>query len=217
METTFPATGVPRELPIVGGHLALDFANTVDDPDGTARYDHAGTFPELVAWSVRIGILQPDQAATLLASGTEHPRASSAALQKAHALRSLLIEMFSTVAIINSGELAAGAVLDARWHDLRSYVTDAMAHSELVPDDHKYELDWPVIMRLDSMLWPIAVAAVQLLTSPQLARVKKCAGCPWVFLDQSKNLSRRWCAMEDCGTHEKIVRYVARRAARKRA
>ncbi len=217
METTFPATGVPRELPIVGGHVALDFANTVDDPDGKARYDHAGTFPELVAWSVRIGILQPDQAATLLASGTEHPRARSAALQKAHALRSLLIETFSTVAMINSGELAAGAVLDARWHDLRSYVTDAMAHSELVPDDHKYELDWPVIMRLDSMLWPIAVAAVQLLTNPQLARVKKCAGCPWVFLDQSKNLSRRWCAMEDCGTHEKIVRYVARRAARKRA
>jgi predicted RNA-binding Zn ribbon-like protein len=212
-----PATGIPRNLPVVGGHLALDFANTVDDPDGTARYDHAGTFPELVGWSVRIGILHPDKAATLLASGTEHPRARAAALQKAHALRSLLIETFSTVAMINSGELAPGAVLDARWHDLRSYVTDAMAHSELVPGDHKYELDWPVIMRLDSMLWPIAVAAVQLLTSPQLARVKKCAGCPWVFLDQSKNLSRRWCAMEDCGTHEKIVRYVARRAARKRA
>ncbi len=217
METTFPATGVPRELPIVGGHLALDFANTVDDPDGTARYDHAGTFPELVAWSVRLGILQPAEATTLLASGMDHPRARSAALKRARALRSILIETFSTAAMINSGELAAGAVLDARWHDLRSYVTDAMAHSELVPDDHKYELDWPVIMRLDSMLWPIAVAAVQLLTNPQLARVKKCAGCPWVFLDQSKNLSRRWCAMEDCGTHEKIVRYVARRAARKRA
>jgi predicted RNA-binding Zn ribbon-like protein len=220
METTFPATGVPRELPIVGGHLALDFANTVDDPEGMARYDHAGTFPELVAWSVRLGILQTDEATTLLASGMDHPRARSAALKRAHALRGILIETFSTAATINSGEVgkaAAGAVLDAQWHDLRSYVTDAMAHSELVSHDHKYQLDWPVITRLDSMLWPIAMAAVQLLTSPQIARVKKCAGCPWVFLDQSKNLSRRWCAMQDCGTHEKIVRYVARRAARKRA
>ena len=119
--------------------------------------------------------------------------------------------------MINSGELAAGAVLDARWHDLRSYITDAMAHSELVLDDHKYQLHWPVIMRLDSMLWPVAVAAVELLTSPQLSRVKKCAGCPWVFLDQSKNLSRRWCVMQGCGTHEKMVRYVARRAAKNRA
>ena len=60
-------------------------------------------------------------------------------------------------------------------------------------------------------------AAGELLTSPQLSRLKKCAGCPWVFLDQSKNLSRRWCAMDDCGTHEKILRYVARRAARRRS
>ena len=35
----------PRELPIVGGNLALDFANTVDDPDGPERHDHAGTYP----------------------------------------------------------------------------------------------------------------------------------------------------------------------------
>jgi len=218
METMSQSTtSAPRQLPIVGGHLALDFANTVDDPDGTARYDHAGTFPELVAWSVRLGILQTDEATTLLASGMDHPRARSAALKRAHALRSILIETFSTAAMINSGELAAGAVLDARWHDLRSYVTDAMAHSELVPDEHAYQLNWPMITRLDAMLWPITVAAVQLLTSPQLARVKKCAGCPWLFLDQSKNFSRRWCAMSDCGTHEKIVRYVARRAARKRA
>jgi len=217
METTSRATDVPRELPIVGGHLALDFANTVDDPDGRARYDHAGTFPELVAWSTRIGILQGDEAATLLASGMDHPRARSAAIKRAHVLRSILIETFSTAAMINGGELAAGAGIDARWPDLRSYVTDAVAHSELMPGDHEYQLSWPVTMRLDAMLWPIAVAAVELLTSPQLARVKKCAGCPWVFLDQSMNQSRRWCAMEDCGTHEKIVRYVARRAARKRA
>ena len=225
METTSRTTGVPRELPIVGGHLALDFANTVDDPAGAERYDHAGSFPELVGWSVRIGILQPDEAATLLASSADHPRARSAALKRAHALRSILIETFSTAAMINSGELAANAGLDSRWRDLRSYVTDAMAHAELelCPElvegrsQIENQLSWPVIMRLDAMLWPISLAAVQLLTSPQLARVKKCAGCPWVFLDQSKNLSRRWCAMQDCGTHQKIVRYVARRAARKQA
>jgi predicted RNA-binding Zn ribbon-like protein len=67
------------------------------------------------------------------------------------------------------------------------------------------------------LLWPIALSALELLTSPQLIRVKKCAGCPWVFLDQSKNLSRRWCAMDDCGTHEKIRRYVSRRAAKKQS
>jgi predicted RNA-binding Zn ribbon-like protein len=65
------------------------------------------------------------------------------------------------------------------------------------------------------MLWPVAHAAAALLTGPDVYRVKQCAGCPWLFLDRSRNGSRRWCAMTDCGTNEKIRRYVARRAARR--
>jgi predicted RNA-binding Zn ribbon-like protein len=119
--------------------------------------------------------------------------------------------------MINSGEVssAAGVMPPTLWADLRRFVTEAQAHAQLAPADHGYELTWPVTARLDALLWPIALAALELLTSPQLARVKKCAGCPWVFVDQSKNLSRRWCAMNDCGTHEKIRRYVSRRAAKK--
>jgi predicted RNA-binding Zn ribbon-like protein len=64
-------------------------------------------------------------------------------------------------------------------------------------------------------LWPVVYGAAELLTAADLSRVKQCAGCPWLFLDRSKNGSRRWCSMEDCGTHAKIVKYVARRAARR--
>jgi predicted RNA-binding Zn ribbon-like protein len=215
--TTAETTDIPRELPIVGGHLALDFANTVDDPGGPAHYDHAGTYEELVGWSVRIGVLQPDQAAALLIVAAAQPRARSAALRRAHVLRRILIKIFTGAAMINSGDVpsAETAMPATLWTDLRRFVTEAHAHAELASADHAYELAWPLTLRLDAMLWPIALAASELLTSPQLPRVKKCAGCPWVFLDQSKNLSRRWCAMNDCGTHEKIRRYVSRRAAKR--
>src|SRR4029453_5601462 len=209
----------PRELPIVGGHLALDFANTVDDPDGPQRYDHAGTYPELVGWSARIGILWPDQADALLAAAAEHPLVSSIAVRRAHALRGILIDTFTAIAVINN-DAAAGPkrpMPAVHWDELRPFVTDAVAHAELAPSDSTYQLTWPETTKLDVMLGPIGLAAVDLLTGPQLSRLKKCAGCPWVFLDQSKNLSRRWGAMNDCGTHEKIRRYVARRAAKKRA
>lgn len=66
----------------MGGHLALDFANTVDDPQVPQRYDHAGTYPKLVGWSARIGILQPDQAEALLTAAAEHPTVSSLALDE---------------------------------------------------------------------------------------------------------------------------------------
>jgi predicted RNA-binding Zn ribbon-like protein len=219
VETTTNATQTPRELPILGGHLALDFANTVDDPEGPERYDHAGTYRELVGWSARIRILQPDEAAALLTAAEGHPRARSAALKRAHALRGILIAIFSEIAAINRSQSggAERTTPTAHWAELRPFVTDAMAHAELASEGPTYQLTWPGTTRLDAILWPVAVAAIELLTSPQLSRLKKCAGCPWLFLDQSKNMSRRWCAMNDCGTHEKIRRYVTRRAARRRS
>jgi predicted RNA-binding Zn ribbon-like protein len=227
VETSAQVRRSPRELPIVGGHLALDFANTIDDPEGPQRHDHAGTYPELVEWSARIGALRPDQADALLDSAAEHPLVSSIAVRRAHALRRILIDIFTEIAVNNSGAAVRRErpMPAAHWDELRPFVTEAVAHAELglrpEPVEGRaypaYELTWPETTRLDVMLGPISLAALDLLTSPQLYRLKKCAGCPWVFLDQSKNLSRRWCAMNDCGTHEKIRRYVSRRAAKKRA
>jgi predicted RNA-binding Zn ribbon-like protein len=69
---------------------------------------------------------------------------------------------------------------------------------------------------LSRVLWAVAHAATELLTSGPLERIKACVGCRWLFLDRSKNRSRRWCTMEECGTHEKVRRYLERRAARRK-
>ena len=63
----------------------------------------------------------------------------------------------------------------------------------------------------DRPLWPIAVAAIDLLRSDRLDRVKQCDNCPWLFVDRSRNGSRRWCSMDECGVHVKMRRYRAAR------
>lgn len=62
------------------------------------------------------------------------------------------------------------------------------------------------------MLWPVARSAADLLVSPDLARVRKCAGptCDWPFVDMSRNRSRRWCDMRECGNRAKARRYSVR-------
>jgi predicted RNA-binding Zn ribbon-like protein len=191
----------PRELPIVGGHLALDFANTVDDPGGAARHDHIATYPDLLHWSTRVGVLTPDGLERLR---TVRPRTATAVLSRAHALREMINATF-----------VDPATAPDHWAELRPYAMDALAHSELQPAGVGYELGWSTDTEPDGLLWPVAHAAAALLTAPELRRVKRCDGCPWLFVDGSKNGSRRWCAMSDCGTHEKITRYVARRSARR--
>lgn len=203
---THPAV---RELPVVGGHLALDFANTVDDPEGPARHDHAASYPDLVAWAGRAGVLTRPEAERLRRAATDRPDEAASVLRRAHELRRTLIGAFTEVA-------TGGPALPQHWSRLQPFVVEAYRRAELVAGaGRSYRLDWPGTDRLDAMLWPIARSAAELLLSPDLRRVKRCAGCPWLFVDQSRNGSRRWCSMDDCGKNAKIRRYVARRAARR--
>ena len=204
----------PRELPIVGGHLALDFANTVDDPLGPARHDHAATYADLLRWSLRVGTLD-EQRATQLREVAEHrPGDATAAVRRGHELRDVLNDLFGAVA---GGPGGGADDLAVHWTRLRPFAADAVAAAVLDTGAGTHRWSWPGTADPGVVLHPVAAAAADLLVGADLARVKRCARCPWLYLDRSKNRSRRWCDMADCGTTEKMGRYIARRAARRRA
>ena len=113
------------------------------------------------------------------------------------------------------GAFAEGRpVADTDWTHLSRAVAEAVTHSTLALVDGRARISW-IADRAEVVGWAVAYAAHELLTSSQLPRVKRCAGCPWLYLDQSKNSSRRWCTMEDCGKNAKMKRYVERRTARR--
>jgi predicted RNA-binding Zn ribbon-like protein len=202
METSARPPGI-RELPIVAGDLALDFANTVDDPLGPERYDHVADYRSLLSWSVRVGTLPEPAADALLGDAQRHPGRAAEVVRDAAALRDAINGTFAAV--------VDGTSPDRPWGVLRQYVADAVRHAELTGRPA-----WPPT-ELAAPLWPVAAAAYRLLVDPDLRRLKRCVGCPWLFLDRSKNSSRRWCSMEICGTDQKMRRYVAKRAARRRS
>ena len=191
--------GGARPLLIVGGNLALDFANTVDDPGGPADFDHLGDVERCRAWGRHRGLLEPS---------TAGPQAvEERVLRELRRLRHVVQAGFTAVA-------HGRPFPDPEWGELRRAVAHAVAHADLAVDGERVVLRWPGD-GLGAVGDAVAQAAYDLLVGDQLARVKVCAGCHWLFLDQSKNGSRRWCSMEDCGTSAKMRRYVARRAARR--
>jgi predicted RNA-binding Zn ribbon-like protein len=193
---------------VVGGNLALDFANTVDDPYAPARFDHIENLPRLLRWARTVQLLSERQHDELAVLEREQPAVTATGLRRAHALRRAVQAVFGAIA---DGQ----AIPEQPWRDLRRSIAEAIGHADLTGDHAHVDLVWPS-GSLDAVLWPIAYAAHELLTGGQLGRVKRCAACPWLYVDHSKNSSRRWCTMDDCGKSEKMRRYVERRAARRR-
>ena len=203
------ATGrTPDELRLDGGHLALDFVNTVGGlrDEGPDPEDEAlETYEDLIAWSRRLGLVRTDE----LARETP-PRGRERAVAQARDLRALIYAIFRAH--------ADGRPPEARdLARLRDAEREALAHAELLPNGDAMKWSWPASGDPASPLWPIAHAAVELLTRGPLGRIKTCGNCRWLFLDHSRNGSRRWCSMEECGTEVKARRFVEQRRRRRAA
>ncbi len=59
----------------------------------------------------------------------------------------------------------------------------------------------------------LALSAVGLLQSDAVHRIGRCSSqaCGWVFIDHTRNDSRRWCSSTDCGNRDRAARHYARR------
>ena len=143
--------------------------------------DHLRAYADLVTWAHRAGALPPDV------------RPQQGDLRRARELRSAIYGVFAR-------------------DDPRAQRTLLRFYAEAVAVATIEDGDWVWGGRRPNRpLWPIAVAAVDLLRSDRLARVKQCDNCDWLFVDRSRNGSRRWCSMDECGVHVKMRRYRARR------
>jgi predicted RNA-binding Zn ribbon-like protein len=99
---------------------------------------------------------------------------------------------------------------------LEHHLTEARAHQHLQWCRTTQKLSWawhsPDI-EPQRPLWLLAIQTSDLLMSDDMGRLRacECDTCRWLFLDTSKNRSRRWCDMKVCGNRMKARRFQARR------
>jgi predicted RNA-binding Zn ribbon-like protein len=192
-----------------GGALALDFANTVGGTHVRPTHDHLREYADVVRFAVEAGALRVDAARRLLSRAGREPVRAAAVLELGIALREAIWGVFSALA---SGE----APRDSDLALIGDAAAAGAARSRLVYD--RDGVGWSVSPESDDLerpLWAIARSAAEILTSADRERVKECASptCEWVFLDRSRNRSRRWCDMSDCGNRAKARRFQERRRA----
>jgi predicted RNA-binding Zn ribbon-like protein len=208
------ATGGVAELVRNGGALCLDFINTVEPRTGPVSRDWLTGYPDLVEWARHGGLLDEAAAQALLRTAADRPAAARHAFRAAVDLREATFRLFAAIAGRTTPAEVDLAVLGSAY-------AAAARHGRLLPDAGHFAWSWdtPAAEPLDRPWWPVAASAVELLTRGPLDRIKQCPtdeGCSWLFIDATKNRSRRWCSMDDCGSHRKARRQTDRRRAARR-
>ena len=190
-----------------GGWLCLDFANTLEERLSVSPVERLNTYADLLAWGQQAAILDAGDAAQLQALAEDQPEEAVSWLASIKQARELIYRIFRAV--------VSGETVEAE--DLRQFngiLADTMEHACLVSGETGFAWSWTSDrQQLERPLWFIVRSAADLLTSSELRCARICAseGCGWLFLDTSKNHSRRWCDMKSCGNRAKARRHYGRK------
>jgi predicted RNA-binding Zn ribbon-like protein len=199
------------ELPILsGGRLCLDFANSLDDRTEAEPTDHLSSYEALLAWSRHAGALTQEEEKGLQAAARRDAAAAGRALSIATTAREAIYAAFRAV--------AAGGRPSADELQPLNLVLRAIGRApRLNLEDGEVRLDWRGTreLSLDTPTQRALQSSIELLTGPEIDQVRQCAApdCSFLFLDVTRNHSRRWCRPEACGARNRFRRYYARRRA----
>ncbi|HEX3722871.1 MAG TPA: ABATE domain-containing protein [Nitrolancea sp.] len=191
---------------LLGGALCLDFANTANWHKSEHPVELLLGYDDLVAWAVHTTILTEDEAALLVRQAAVRPVDAEVVRVRAIELREAIYRIFVAISEDERPEVDDLELLN-------SELQPALSHARIVEAERGFTWDWADEGgTLDRMLWPVARSAAELLSSAQLYRARQCADarCGWLFLDMSRNGSRRWCSMEECGNRNKARNYYRR-------
>jgi predicted RNA-binding Zn ribbon-like protein len=189
------------EFDLSGGILCLDFANTVSKRKmaGETR-DDLPNYYDLIRFARDTGMVTPSFAREILGFANAKPKQRDQIFESAIRLREAIFRAFAAIA-------RSHAPNRRDLKEIEGFATEAMKHRQLVSSGGRYRWEWKRGRdeNVAYVLWPIAESAADLLTSERATKVREChaSTCAWLFLDESRNHSRRWCDMSVCGNRQK--------------
>jgi predicted RNA-binding Zn ribbon-like protein len=202
-------TAMPYQFGRIGGALCLDFTNTASWEADRQTAEHLNDFSDLVRWCTEAALVRQDSAAALVQEPEENTADAEAILAKAKDLRATLYRIFIALSRRQfpvSGDLQL----------LNEALAETPLRLEVRREKNQFLSERKAVeTKFAKLLGPVVWSAAEVLTSGEIDQVKCCASetCGWLFLDNTKNHSRRWCDMADCGSQAKAKRYYRKKLA----
>ena len=186
-----------------GGALCLDFCNSGQSARGPSGTESIAGFSDLVDWLEAAEALTGSQSVRLRQAGAASPRAAAQVWGRAIKLRETLFRVLNAKA-----ERGAIAREDLSYIEAEHARAAPFARLSRAGEGYRWSLD-PSAAALDAAMQPLVESAVSLLTSAKIERLRRCGNstCYWLFIDETKNHSRRWCEMASCGNVVKVRRH----------
>jgi predicted RNA-binding Zn ribbon-like protein len=185
----------------VAGRVSLDFVNTISWPGTERAHEWLDRPANVVAWAAAVGVLGDEDAEHVRAALAADPTKAQRSLRVLHAVRADLGDVLTPLAHGRQPEVSAVERLNkllARTAPRRRVDPQLLAWT------------WQPHRELDDIADVLVYDAADVLTATDHSRLGYCAGCDWLFLDTTRNRSRRWCDMGDCGSRDKATRYYHR-------
>ena len=194
----------PERFKLHAGHPALELVNTLDLRFSAQVVDLIPTYKDLLRFATQLELLTAEQARKLGRSVEE---------KAAQRVLASTVELREALAAFLYGTMEGGKPPAAQIQILEQQFHAAALHRRLLVGGTHLEWSWSGVERQAEIpLWMLAQAASDLLVSGDAELVKDCGDptCRWLFLDVSKNHTRRWCDMKTCGNRMKARRHHAR-------
>lgn len=209
-----PADGdAPQRLvPAPAATLCLDYANTRYWRGSDAPTESLTDFAALARWLAAAGVVDAATGARLQALQQVDGAAAQRLFDDALCLRELLYRLFAA--------LACGNVPAAESQALGDWLAGAPPRRTWVLDGQRAGWCVPMVSPVASeVLAAVLWSAADLALAMGRTRLRQCANekCRWLFVDDSKGGSRRWCSMSTCGNRAKVQRHALRKAGREPA
>lgn len=191
----------PGTYKLVGGESSLDLINTVSWPGTDREHDWFDRVANVGRWAVAVGLIDAAGQARIDRALAQDPDRGAAQLAVVRRLRGALRDVLRPLA---SGETPGAEPL----RRLDRYLHEAFRRRRLDPETLRWT--WPPPATLEEVMAPVAWNAGEVLTGVDRRRLGRCPACDWLFHDTTRNRSRRWCDMGDCGSRDKALRYYHR-------